>query len=58
MRYYFDINTCNVTTVSGVRDSLTRRATSYNINYYIKKLCTVHSTDRANLKANFSQYLY
>ena len=27
MLYYFDINTCIVTTVSGVSDTLTRRAT-------------------------------
>ena len=27
MLYYFDINTCIVTTVSGVSNTLTRRAT-------------------------------
>ena len=37
MLYYFDINACIVTTVSGVSDTLTRRATLrlqlvYNIN--------------------------
>ena len=28
MLYYFDINTCIVTTVLGVSDTLTRRATA------------------------------
>ena len=42
MRYYFDINTCIVTTVSGISDTLTRRATLplqlvyiYMIKFYV-----------------------
>ena len=49
MRYYFDINTCIVTTVSGVSDTLTRRATlRLQLVYIIKVAKLSPSSQVAN----------
>ena len=41
MRYYFDINTCIVTTVSGVSDTLMRHVTLCLQLVYIKNFVSI-----------------